>query len=1297
MTIPWFQGAPGTMTNSSDNNNNNNNNNSNKINDATIQTSDSKQTAPKMIPIFEAVKVLVPAGPKSRHQYLDQKEQSRFSQLLLEHGEKHLQDWAVIAYSSKAASSNSSSSNSNNQSNARHQHQQCKEPTKTQWEQSPLKARPPRPATQHPSKLSSSSSDISSYASNNTLNNTPRESNNSHDDGCYPSTHMAKIEGRLHLCSRSIVFEPNDASRGIVRCPFRKLDGPPREYPPTDHSLPAAERFESMCVEFSAQSHVVCREHAAPAPFTHVARAVEFRFTFLHSSPQSFCELANQLWAIWKKHQHSGSRMAHELPELEALLKPMLERPFHPQHLVDVRERILTPTSLYGSLVTPLQRKQGCVVATTDRIYFQPATGALTATSTKAWSWPIHKVVATACRYNGLRDCAVEFYFQDSSSVLLAFERKRDREQLLRCLPRHLWSFTDREIVVAVAKAWCQNQVSNFEYLLALNAASGRSFHDLSRYPVVPWVLKDYTSSKLNWDNPEQIFRDLTKPVGALNPDRLNYFKTRLEGMQDMEDTFLYGTHYSTPGYVLYFLVRSMPEQMLCLQNGKFDSPDRMFYSLNHCFNCVLSNHADVKELIPEFYNAKDYDFLINARGLQLGATQTGDRVDDVMLPPWAKSPRDFLKKNRKALESDYCTKMLPKWIDLIFGVKSRGEAAKEADNLFHSCCYLGDIDLAAMKTEQERFQAELQATEFGLVPDQLFSQEHPGQLSPENAYFDEKLVSSEFGVARSLAIDAGGKGDAWELLDPPSATNSNNDEQSLSNQPSSSSALQNADAALPSRNPFENVGSSSPKPTGTGSTPFGSQQEPQSSHSMFRNIPLSGVGDVSGTDAGVQGRGAFSTLTSPSEAGNFGVPKIQGAASYDSTDSVTPRHHYPAESIAQNTEWNMKIIEKRHIHGDAVSGCALVLDDKMQLAVTTSLDGGLMAHTVTLAPQAAEDPNRRGLTVSLSRFSYISMGRGQTNEEPKLTEFRRHSARDPLACLVVTSDGAGGIVSFAGGHDDVVLAYGINSSCAVASVYSHRDAVTGLDLIPRFSAGNDSALWLENATHIMVSGSWDATVKVWSVTVDKGETVSVNREPLAELYDADSSIVCVSAVSVHRLEPNGGLVIAAGCADGSFCVWNLHSDGVTTVIHNEPAKRGSGPCSVLKWSTEEGKINLFTGFSTGKVASFTLEGGMLKRQSAVSFGVAVTCLVYSEGILLIGCADGGLRLIPVRNGTDFESKPSLWPGICGKSSPGISSINVTYTTLDGAMKCIACAGGEDGSFVLFELNQESQKSGGFM
>jgi hypothetical protein len=386
----------------------------------------------------------------------------------------------------------------------------------------------------------------------------------------------------------------------------------------------------------------------------------------------------------------------------------------------------------------------------------------------------------------------------------------------------------------------------------------------------------------------------------------------------------------------------------------------------------------------------------------------------------------------------------------------------------------------------------------------------------------------------------------------------------------------------------------------------FGSQQQQQqrnnrnaSSSSRDRvSLPLSGTGDGHAT-----GSGAFSSLGQE--------PTLSNVSSYSGPGS--PKSSDPSPTTAPNSsaEWDIKFIEKRQIHDDAISGCSLVPpsgpNDKSILA-TTSLDGGLKVHKVSVLGSVESNDYAKksnGITSTLSRFSYITMTRGSTtpSNQTKLSEYRSHTSRDPLACLALASDGHGGRVAFAGGHDDVVLAYGINSGCAVASVYSHRDAVTGLDLLVRPPLMSETALWLEKATHIMVSGSWDATVKVWSVTVANGETVSINREPLAELFDADSSIVCVSAASTD----GGGVVIGAGCADGSFCVWNLHSDGVKVVIHKEPARRGSGPCSVVKWSSEAGRLHLFTGFATGKVASFTLVDGSMRKASAASVGVAVS------------------------------------------------------------------------------------------
>jgi WD40 repeat protein len=217
---------------------------------------------------------------------------------------------------------------------------------------------------------------------------------------------------------------------------------------------------------------------------------------------------------------------------------------------------------------------------------------------------------------------------------------------------------------------------------------------------------------------------------------------------------------------------------------------------------------------------------------------------------------------------------------------------------------------------------------------------------------------------------------------------------------------------------------------------------------------------------------------------------------------------------------------------------------------------------------------------------------------------------------------------------------------------------------------------------------------------------VAIHREPLAELFDADSSIVCVTAIPTSFGSEgvtdsdidadDDGIVIAAGCADGSFCVWNVHSDGVQVVLHKEPARRGSGPCSVVKWvDNGDGRLALFAAFSTGVVASYALFEGGLHRMSAVSIGVAILSLVHADGHLWLGSSDGALRLIPVREGGYFD-KPTLWTAVNHKASPGITSISVTplpkSTTGASAnvTDFVCCTGGEDGSVALFELRKRS-------
>ncbi len=177
---------------------------------------------------------------------------------------------------------------------------------------------------------------------------------------------------------------------------------------------------------------------------------------------------------------------------------------------------------------------------------------------------------------------------------------------------------------------------------MALNDAAGRTVSDFSQYPVLPWVIADYTSNTLDLDDPAT-FRDLSLPIGALNATRLAGFRSRYKDMAadaEMGTAFLFGTHYSTPGYVLYFLARALPEHLLRLQAGRFDAPDRLFCDLGSTWKGVTGMNSDLKELIPEMYDS-DGAFLRIPDGLSLGVRQSGRRVGDVGLPPWAYDAGD--------------------------------------------------------------------------------------------------------------------------------------------------------------------------------------------------------------------------------------------------------------------------------------------------------------------------------------------------------------------------------------------------------------------------------------------------------------------------------------------------------------------------------------------------------------------------------------------------------------------------------------------------------------------------------
>lgn len=160
-------------------------------------------------------------------------------------------------------------------------------------------------------------------------------------------------------------------------------------------------------------------------------------------------------------------------------------------------------------------------------------------------------------------------------------------------------------------------------------------------------MLTDYKSDKLPEEpglkaakSVTRAWRDLTKPIGALSTDKLEQFRSKyfeilskapnsspflqpkkregrslnsdsdrrhdlsdLDEIESNEQAYMYMSHYSTPGIVFYYLIRSFPSYINRIQNDDFGGPaDRIFIDVGMSWTNCLKVISDNKELIPEFY-----------------------------------------------------------------------------------------------------------------------------------------------------------------------------------------------------------------------------------------------------------------------------------------------------------------------------------------------------------------------------------------------------------------------------------------------------------------------------------------------------------------------------------------------------------------------------------------------------------------------------------------------------------------------------------------------------------------------
>eukprot|EP00250_Pteridium_aquilinum_P011894 c20373_g1_i2 orf=431-2884(-) len=755
-------------------------------------------------------------------------------------------------------------------------------------------------------------------------------------------------------------------------------------------------------------------------------------------------------------------------------------------------------------------------------------------------------------------------------------------------------------------RAWQEGKISNYDYLIYLNLAAGRSFCDLTQWPVMPWVLSDYTSHVLDLSNP-QTFRDLSKPIGALNAERLSIFKERYTQMTEEggpDHPFLYGTHYSTPGYVLYWLVRLAPAHMLRLQNGRFDAPDRLFVSILDSWDSVNNNPADLKELIPEFF-AHHGEFLLMREGLNLGVRQGGDIVSDVKLPPWCKSPDDFIKKHQEALECEHVSKNLHLWIDLIFGFKQRGEAALAADNVFHYLTYEGSVDLETIVDPVQHASLEAQINEFGQAPQQLFTRPHPERFvgrSISNKIIrtlDENLHREVFRglnpqfllriMAATTLLQGNRPGEVLSLTQIKSPISPNIGMESLSDGANDLHDSEPNFERLVSANFIENQKLMQPFSARTSEEErFIRIWSTRSDRSTWNNwSPASNCG-MDLEDIECESSGEAFLLQEDVENSMLLARRLATGGL-----STMP------ENLSTGTATSNDVSEAMRVR-DLTSPHALMFKERLSMSQSLRLHRGPVVAVVL-----SEENTSEALTLySAGQDGFVKVFSVRENCQVRATKL----GTLPLSALALAGSCDKYPIVLAGSNDNCLYAYSVDYDRPLGKMQVHEDTVTCIKSV----SGNQR----------LITASSDATIKIWSMEEGRGGwTTSFSLNSTARDHACipeDQFLEHEGAVLSLDVQEGDSLVVS-GEEDGSVAAWDMRNP-CTGVWQQRGVLQGPvvgvrflSNCSYIVVASGEGTAHLLDARKSGSIVA-TYD---TKR--------ALKCIEATEETILVGSASGDL------------------------------------------------------------------------
>lgn len=320
------------------------------------------------------------------------------------------------------------------------------------------------------------------------------------------------MDGRLKLCSKSLVFVNKELNEPLIKLQFKEII--------------SVELVEEQTNELS----IIVKQYAEMLkgnrlePYKFIHKKSKFNISFKYANTDDCLPHIMQL------HRAATLPTAEQNGMIMTIVHSRQSRfNFDKSWLEDLSEIVQIIFEVQANKVQPLIVNPGRVLLTNCRIYFQPYNN--------LDQYPVLKinlknVKSILKRRFLLRQVGLEIKWlklpdNKEECLFLSVKNQDDRDKLYNKIIEQPLLKLDIVPQNQMTIQWQNGGLSNYDYLLYINSLADRTFHDLTQYPVMPWIIQDYTSSKLDLNDPK-IFRDLSKPIGALEPNRLERLKVYL-------------------------------------------------------------------------------------------------------------------------------------------------------------------------------------------------------------------------------------------------------------------------------------------------------------------------------------------------------------------------------------------------------------------------------------------------------------------------------------------------------------------------------------------------------------------------------------------------------------------------------------------------------------------------------------------------------------------------------------------------------------------------------------------------